>query len=128
MCMDELNCNRALADAGCNAFNGPMPNVAHRKDSRNAGFQKERLALQRPAVRALSLPEKVRPGKDKSVGVPLEETLEPFGARRGADEDEQRSGRHPFDRARAGAGYRDRLQPIFAVYRNHLRATLDANI
>src|SRR5215472_17471921 len=108
MGMHELNRDRTFADAGRDTLDRPMPYVAHRKHSGNARFQKEWFPLQRPAIRARALLEKVRSGEDKSAVVALDKAFEPFGASRRPDEHEQRSRRHPLDRSGTCAQYRDR--------------------
>src|SRR5215469_6247830 len=63
----ELDGNGALADARGYSFDRPMPNVAYRKHTGNAGLQQERIALQRPAIGRFSLAHHIGPGQNEAV-------------------------------------------------------------
>ena len=51
--MNELHRNRSLANSGSYPFYGTMSHIAHRENPGNIGFEQERIAVERPSLRAL---------------------------------------------------------------------------
>jgi len=75
-------------------LHGPVPHVAGSEDTRHAGFDKERRALERPADGRLASPVKIPPGENESSAVSLHVALEPLCVRFRANHQEQRRGWH----------------------------------
>src|SRR5262249_45092318 len=99
MSVHKLDGDRALAYAGCYAFDGAVPNVANGEHAGNAGFEQERIAVDRPTGRTFGLFQEVRACEDEASAVPFDEAIEPVRTRRSADEYEHTVGPHTVDRA-----------------------------
>ena len=92
--MDKLNGSCALTHCGRYSLHGPVPHVAGREDTRHAGFEKERRALERPAGGRLASPVKIPPGENESSVVSFHAALEPLCVRFRANHQEERRGWH----------------------------------
>src|SRR5437763_4147280 len=88
--MYELNGHCPLADAGGDTLNRAVAHISGGEDAGDAGLQKERIALKRPALWRLSLMHQVGAGENEALLVTLHHTLEPTCMRLRANEDEQR--------------------------------------
>src|SRR5579871_4257344 len=116
MPVHELNGDRTFAHTGGHAFDGTMPNVAHGKYARDAGFQKKWIAVEGPARGPLAGSHHVGTGEDESMLIALDETIEPVRARLGADENEQGADRDSLDRSGVRTGNGDGFQLGLAVH------------
>src|SRR5712692_8048605 len=77
-----------------------MTDVTGNEDSRNAGFEVERIAIRSPSGRASALKHQVLAGNEVALRIPLNHPGEPIGARNSARVNQQRTGGHSFRRMR----------------------------
>src|SRR6185369_8231735 len=101
--MDELDCDRPLADAGGDTLHGAMTNITDCKDSRHTGLQQERVALEIPALGMLTDSNEVGAGKDEAAVISLDHTTQPIGSWQRTDEDEHGVCANSLDFVRVGA-------------------------
>src|SRR5262245_22229964 len=94
--MHELDDNGAFADSGGDAFDGTVAHVADNKNSRDAGFEQTGIAAECPGGRLLAIVNQVRAGENKAAVVTLNDITEPFGARQGANKNEEAGGGQVF--------------------------------
>src|SRR5262252_1297876 len=90
--MQELDRHRSLADGGRNPLDGVGTHVASREHAGDAGLEVVGIAVERPAPWSLPVAQQVRSGEDEASRVTRDHAFEPFGARLGADEDEEVAG------------------------------------
>src|SRR2546426_7895191 len=105
--MDEVNGHCPFADAGGDTLEGPVPHISGGEDTGDAGFQEERFALKRPALRRLSLAHQVSAAENEALLVALHHALEPTCMRLRANEDEQCACRERLFLVRFVIGDRD---------------------
>ncbi len=80
----QHHCHRPFADGGCHSFGGFGTHITCNKHTRHTCFQMVRRTVQRPATHVTQ----VGPGQDEAVVIAGDHTVEPVGARFGADENE----------------------------------------
>src|SRR5229473_7660153 len=85
----ELHDHGAFADAGSDALDGAVADIAYDKNSRHIRFEQPRIAIQCPGRRPLPRVQQVRSGKNEAALVALYGAAKPFRTRLGADENEQ---------------------------------------
>ena len=113
--MNEQHGGCALADTGCDSFDGSMANVACCEYSGNAAFQPERISFQRPALRTMAVSAQlfqVGPGQDESVVIRLHDAFEILRVRKTTDKDEKRMRWYGFFLLRGTVQYGDCLKPL----------------
>src|SRR2546422_5423590 len=91
--VDEGYGNRPLSHRRCDAFDIAFPNVSHREDTRQAGFEEMRRPGERPVRGREILGRQARSRFDESLRVERDAAPEPFGGGNGAGHDEQVSDR-----------------------------------
>src|SRR5581483_12136963 len=87
--MDQGNGHRALADRGGDALDGRVPDIAGHEHTRHAGFEREGIAIQRPAGWPRAARHEIETGEDEASLVTHNVSADPFGMRLSAYEDEQ---------------------------------------
>src|SRR5947209_1219857 len=85
----ELHDHGAFADAGSDALDRPVTNIAYHENSRHIRFEQPRIAIQGPGRRPLPRVQQVRSGKNEAALVALYGAAKPFRTGLGADENEQ---------------------------------------
>src|SRR6266487_2326060 len=94
---NERGGHRALADRASDPLRGAMAHIARREQPRAARLQRERIALQRPALRQLVLVHEVAPGDDVALLAGEDVlALAPLGVRHAADAEEDAVGLRPL--------------------------------
>src|SRR5262245_61580096 len=93
-----------------------MANVADDEDTRHAGLEEERIAIQSPAPWQLTIFDEIGAGEDETQLIAINDSREPVSARQRADEDEERVGRHTLDLAGIRAEHGDLFEACFAMY------------
>src|SRR4051812_23294193 len=116
MAMYELNGDRPFADSAGHPLHRAMTDVAYCKHAWDAGFQHERIAVRGPAWRPLAVAHHFRSRQDEAARVPLDEAVQPVGARLRADKNEKAGRGHRLHGSRAVAGDRNRLQLRLTVH------------
>ena len=97
----ESHGHRALADGRGDPLDRVGAYVAGDEHAGDAGLQRPRVAVQRPAARPLPVDEQVGAGEQEAALVALERAGQPVGARLRADEDERVAGVDPLGRRRS---------------------------
>src|SRR3954453_5740241 len=87
--MNKLYRHRAFAHGGGHALDGAVAHVAGHEDAGDAAFEPVGGALEAPAGRVLAVLDQIGTGQDEAALVALQRARYPFGARLGADEDQQ---------------------------------------
>ena len=100
-------------------FDGAVAHIAHREHPRQARFERQRRALQRPRR-----PAQIAVGQDEPALVQVDAVAEPFGAGFGTDHDEDRRGREALALSAQRVLQREGLQAGLAVGAGDLRAHL----
>ena len=77
MVVDQGDDDRALADGRRNALDRPVPEIAHRNDTRNTGLERHRRPLKGPTDRWPAVIEEVTTGHDVASVVDDNLTGEP---------------------------------------------------
>src|SRR5688572_30426007 len=89
--MDEVHRYGALAHCRRHPLDRIVADVAGGEDAGNACFEQVGCPLERPS-REILLAGEIRAGENEAVAVARQTVGQPFGTRRGADEDEQEAG------------------------------------
>jgi len=91
--MHELHNHGSFAYTRSHALDRAVAHIADHENTRHVGFEQTGIAIEGPRRGSLSVSEQVRPGKDESALVALDEIAQPLRARLRADENEQAAGR-----------------------------------
>ncbi len=83
--VEDLDRDRAFTDGGRHPLHGPVPNVAHRQHSGQARLERERRAVERPAL----VSTEVRPREHEALSVSAHLRRQPFRVRLRADRQEE---------------------------------------
>src|SRR5262249_47394041 len=126
--MNELHSHRTFAHAGSYALHRPMPYIANRKNTCDVRLQQEGIAVQHPSLRSFTIPYQVRTSQDKAALISLDQACEPLGAWEGADENEDRGGRHALNPIRIRTHYGNLFQSLVAVDLSYARMCPDLDI
>src|SRR2546425_9524170 len=94
--MVEFHRHGAFAHSRGDAFSRAMTDVTGNEDSRNAGFEVERIAIRSPSGWALALEHQVLAGNQITLRIPLDHPGEPIRAGNSARVNQQRTGGHRF--------------------------------
>ena len=86
--MDERDCHRSLSDRGRDPLHRLVAYVARCEHAREAGLERQRIPLERPAWAVDRL--HVRPGEYEAARIPRDGIPEPARLRSGTDEHEHR--------------------------------------
>jgi hypothetical protein len=86
--MDKLDRDGTFPDPRRNTLDGAVANISHGENSGHVGFKKPRIAIELPSPRRLAILHQIGPGQNKSARVALNDSVQPSGARLGANEDE----------------------------------------
>src|SRR5207248_6609002 len=113
--MNELNGHRAFSYSRSHALDGPVADVAYRKDARDVGFEQAWIAIERPSMSLLPIAGEVGAGEHEAALIAFDRVLQPIGLRFRPNEDEQRDGRNLLHGSSGIAGNRDRFQAVFAM-------------
>src|SRR5437016_14507655 len=119
--MYEFDSHCAFAHSGGDAFGRAMTDVTGNEDSRNAGFEVERIAIRSPASWALALEHQVLAGNQVTLRIPLDHPGEPIRAGNSARVNQQRTGGHSFRRARFVVLNRDVFTVVHEIGRASVR-------
>jgi len=95
--MNQLHGGGSFAHSGGDPLHRPVAHVTGDEDTWDAGFEQERIAVERPARRPVPIAAQsgqVRPGQNKTMTVSLDDAGEPLRVRLRADEDKERMGAH----------------------------------
>ena len=79
--MHQFHGHGPFADAGGDAFGGPMADIAGHENARHTGFKIKRIAIRRPSRRTPPLAHQMLAGNQVALRIPLDHPGEPFGAR-----------------------------------------------
>src|SRR5215831_19983736 len=126
--MDELHTYRPFTNSGGHSFDGAMPHVAYGEYTGNVGLEQKRIPFEWPPLRPLPASHQVGARQYKAAFIALNDIREPVGSRQRSDEDEHRTGRHPFDLIRVGAQKRNLFQMGFTMNFSHARVSPDLDV
>src|SRR5690349_4773467 len=113
--MDELHSYGALTDAGSHPFYRTVTHVADGENTGHIALEQERISIERPSLRPLTVTDEIRPGQQKTALVALDNTRQPVRSGQSPDEDKHRTGRNALDFSGIGAQHRNLLQVRSAV-------------
>jgi len=120
--VNELDRDRSLSHGGSDALDRSVPDVTGRKDTWDAGFERERPSFQRPFGREIVA------GEQEPVGVSCDVRRQPLRLRTGADQDEQGVGRDRFVFAGCVFVQHELLQMAVSSPADHCRAGTDVDV
>src|SRR6202040_1595012 len=113
--MNELHSDRSFPHSGSYPFYRPMSDVPHSKNARNIGLEQEGISVERPSLRTLAVPYKIRTGQQEAALVPLNDSGQPIRPWQCPNKDKHRVSRHTLNLVGIGTKHRNLFQVCFAM-------------
>ena len=83
--VEKLDRDRAISNCRCHALHRTVPHIAGREDTRRAGLEQKRTAIERPSAAGAT----IWSSEDKALRVPLGLRWEPVSMRARTDHEEK---------------------------------------
>src|SRR5271166_1315009 len=126
--MDKLHGYRSFTDSGSHSFYGTVAHIAYGEYAGNIRLKQERITIECPPFRALSVTNNVGTRQEEPTVVPLDETGQPIGARQCSNENKHRIRRHALRLAGVGTKHRNLFEMGFAMCLDHAGVCPQLNV